>query len=346
MHEPLQIMNPLEHPAWDDEVARWPEASVFHSLGWARVLADSYGCRPLYPVCREGDQLRAVLPLMEVRGWLHGRRGVSLPFSDFCGALVDEPGHLPALMGAAHQLAVQHGWRSMEFRGTVDAERAPEPELSFHTHELDLQGSEERQWARCRPEVQRAIRKARAAGLEVRIRADDESLGDFYFLQTLTRRRHGLPPQPRSFFRALQQQLLKPGGGMIVTARQEGRAVAAALFLRFGARALFKYGACDLAAQAARPNDLVMWEGIRWCREVGCRSLSLGKTRLEQDGLRRFKLGWGAAEDRLDYYRYEMRTESFVKGSDPVAGWHNRVFRVLPVPLLQWAGRVLYREAA
>ena len=344
--EPLiQIVNPVESSGWDDAMRRWPEATVFHTQGWARALADVYGFTPCYAVCRDAGEVSAVMPLMEVRGWMRGTKAVALPFTDYCPALVTRPADLHCLFHEAFDLAHARGWQSVEFRGPVVTSHDSMAEARYFVHDLDLSGSPVDLWSRCRPDVRRAVRKAHQHHLQVHAGIDDSFIEDFCRLQTMTRRRHGLPPQPRAFFRALQRHVLQTGHGVVMTVSHNKKTVAAAIFLRFGERALFKYGASDVGAQALRPNDLLMWEGIRWAHAHGCHVLSLGKTHPDHEGLRRFKLGWGTRESTLEYYRFDVRTSAYVKGTRSLRRWQNELFKRMPPPVLEWTGKYLYRYA-
>jgi CelD/BcsL family acetyltransferase involved in cellulose biosynthesis len=339
-------VDPLSISWWDDFAANWPQATVFHSRAWARTLVETYAFSPRYLLLNEEDQPRSALPLMEVDGWWRGRRGVSLPFSDYCPALARSPDDLTRLMEAVMRMATARGWRSIDYRGPVDAGSQAQPQTSYYLHTLDLKGDEKELWSKLRPEVRRAVQKARKSGLELVCGGGDEQLSALYRLQTITRRRHGLPPQPGKFFRVLQRNFLKQGGGNIVTVHNHGEPVAAALFLHFAGRALYKMGASDMRFQSWRPNDLVMWEGIRWCRDQGCHELSLGRTDLHHEGLRRFKAGWGGCENIVQTYRYHTDAGTYVEGADMLNGVHNHLFRMMPTPMLQWAGAMLYRETA
>jgi hypothetical protein len=62
--------------------------------------------------------------------------------------------------------------------------------------------------------------------------------------------------------------------------------------------------------------------------------------------LRRFKLNLGAVERRIEYVKFDLRAERFVVETDAIAGWHNRVFRALPVFLSRRAGEWLYKHWA
>ena len=112
----LLLPSPLDLPDWDDQVSTLAGATIFHSAAWTRVLVDAYGYTPRFLVCRDGRQLRAVLPLMEVESWLTGRRGISLPFTDLCPALGPRE-DAAALEAAALALARERRWRYVEFRG-------------------------------------------------------------------------------------------------------------------------------------------------------------------------------------------------------------------------------------
>jgi hypothetical protein len=85
-----------------------------------------------------------------------------------------------------------------------------------------------------------------------------------------------------------------------------------------------------------------MWEGLRQCAARGCERLHFGRTSLANEGLRRFKLGFGAREQEIKYCKYDFRAGRFVTDVDRAESWFNRVFASLPPPLLRLAGQLLY----
>src|SRR3990167_10276631 len=80
----LEIINPLVYPDWDKLVLSTPNYSFFLSSAWARVLHETYKYKPLYFTLIKNNKLSALIPFMEVGSILTGKRGVSLPFSDYC----------------------------------------------------------------------------------------------------------------------------------------------------------------------------------------------------------------------------------------------------------------------
>ena len=54
--------------------------------------------------------------------------------------------------------------------------------------------------------------------------------------------------------------------------------------------------------QNLRANNLVMWEAIKYYSAKGFELFSFGITKPDNEGLRKFKLGWGASEGIVNTY--------------------------------------------
>ena len=341
----LHRLDPLETPGWDGRIATFGEASIFHSAGWAGVLHGTYGHTPHYFCVVNGGKLSAVLPLMEVESRLTGKRGVSLPFTDECGVLSDGNSPCRDLLQDAIEFGRGRKWRYLECRGIAELPvGVASPSLSFHGHALRLGDPEDRIFSRLESSARRGIRKAEKSGVRVEVLQTLASVRVFYLLHCKTRMKHGLPPQSSAFFRSIFEHVLSKGLGFVALASYQGKPIAAALFLHFGEKAIYKFGASEAAFQNLRGSSLVMWEAIKWYSCRGYKSLSFGRTSIANEGLRRFKLGFGTEEYRIDHVKYDFARDAFVADRDKVFGWHNLVFRWMPVPLSRTIGRVLYKH--
>ena len=134
-------LDPLAGEEWDGLVASHPEAGIFHRSAWARVLADTYGHRPYYLVCRERGRVTALIPLMEVSSPVTGRRGVSVPFADMAGPLCFPGMKVEVMQQAVDDVARERGWRHTEWRGAPSGMVGWEVSAAYLTHTLDLQPS-------------------------------------------------------------------------------------------------------------------------------------------------------------------------------------------------------------
>lgn len=339
----VRAVNPLLEAGWDAHVECWPGASFFHSRAWAKVLHETYGFKPAYLVADHDGHDIGILPLMEVDSWLTGRRGASLPFTDECEPLVRDTRALAALTEAALSCAHLRRWKYLELRGGRNHFGAP-ASLRYYGHTLALHDEIKQLFADCDSAVRRAVRKAAASDIQIEFRRSAEAAGTFHRLLCQTRQRHGVPPQPLRFFQQLHEHVLARNQGWIVLATLGGRAIAGAVFVHFGSSALYKYGASDETFQELRPNNLVMWRAIEWHARAGFTTLDFGRTDMHNAGLRRFKLAWGTRERVIEYVRYNCRANQFATLPPRASDQLQRVFKILPKPLLRLIGAAAYRH--
>lgn len=344
MQNPLEVVNPLSYPGWDDLLLTYPNHSIFHTSAWARVLMETYGYKPRYFFIIRNGNLSTLVPMMDVNSFLTGRRGVSLPFSDYCDPVLNDGVSFKDVMEVLIRHGSSIGWKSLELRCRECMAEQITPSASYFHHVLDLRGDENQIFKQFRGSTQRNIRKAEKENVRVSLSTSFESVRDFYRLNCMTRKQHGVPPQPFSFFLNLHKYILEKNKGFLVVAMYGDSCISAAVYLHFGKKAYYKYGASDIKAQHLRANNLVMWEAIRWYLRNGYQSFCFGRTDLESKGLRQFKNGWGTRESTLYYYKYNLRDGNYINTSPFMSGLTQKVFKIMPIPLSKMVGSLLYRH--
>src|SRR5512132_1974083 len=338
----MRVVDPLTEPAWDHVVALHRDTNCFHTSAWARVLHQTYKHEPFYLQFFHRGRLAALIPLMEIRSPFTGRRGVCLPFSDFCEALFFEPDVAGLVRDRLLSFAQQRHWRHLEIRGGKSFQLAPGAVSRFYGHKLKLTGDSTQMFSRFASSVRRAIRKAERSQVDAVAVRNRQAIGHFYELHVETRRRHGLPPQPAAFFFNIYDHLIKPGHGFTVLARRGSQTLAAAIFFQFGKNAIYKYSASDKRFQEFRANNLVMWRGIQFLVDQGIDTLHFGRTDCENNGLRRFKLSWDTEEGTIDYFRVDPSGQQLPATAQTDSGFHKRIFGTLPLMFNRWAGSLIY----
>src|SRR5205807_2581668 len=106
--------------------------------------------------------------------------------------------------------------------------------------------------------------------------------------------------------------------------------------------AVYKFGASEETFQEFRGNNLVMWEAIKFLIRDGARMLHFGRTSLDNDGLRRFKMGSGVVEEAIEYFKFDTRAKIWQSTARNDSGFYNNIFRRLPLVLNRLAGAVIY----
>ena len=338
----IRTLDPLKEQLWEAWTASHPGGSFFHSSHWARVLQTTYGHELHYLVEMDGEKPRVMLPILEVNSSWKGRRGVALPFSDECGLLCfgDATGH--AIIQRAREIGEGRGWKYFELRGDVPSDTRAMQSASFVGHEIDLTVGVDNLFGGFESSVRRAIRKAENTGVTVRVLDTLDATKTFFALHCKTRRKHGVPPQPFSFFANIWKHVLQRGSGFIMMAEHQGRAIAAAIFVHHGQTSLYKFGASEEASLHLRANDMIMWEAIKWYAARCYTTFSMGRTTPRDEGLRRFKRGFGAREKIINYFRYDLSGKTFVSVRGEETAGLSKLFKLTPMPVLRMIGRTVY----
>jgi lipid II:glycine glycyltransferase (peptidoglycan interpeptide bridge formation enzyme) len=122
--------------------------------------------------------------------------------------------------------------------------------------------------------------------------------------------------------------------------------IAGAVFLHFKDTVTYKYGASDRHYLSLRPNNLIMWEAIKWYGRHGYRNLDLGRSSRDNQGLNQFKNGWGTIQGQIAYYRYDLEKQVFANNEPQLSPLIHHAFRKMPVPVLRLLGAIAYRHMA
>ena len=334
----------IDDPRWTAFIESQPDATLFHHPAWVQVLAEAYGYHAFLIVHRDEDgNIVAGMPVLDVRNALRGRRQISLPFTDSCPPLARNAQQLTFFAQELTRWQVD-AQSSIEIHGVLpDLDGIDRVQVGFG-HQLSLERDPARVFSRFHPNIRRWIRKSVREGLTVRLGTSPADLEPFYRLHWQTRRRLGVPLQPRSFFDSLWRRVIEPGFGFVAFVYLRERPIAADLFLAWNGTLIGKFNASDQQFWSLRPNNLVVWAGIEWACRRGYRVLDFGKTDSENAGLRDFKMGWGSTEVPLFY--------SYLGGPAPgprdglAARVLTRVIQASPPVVCRVAGELLYRQCA
>ncbi len=342
----MRVLPPIDptSPAWLSLVERSPTATIFHHPRWLELLRSQYGYE-LHSCCIGDDEgARAALPIARIESRLTGRRLVALPFSDVCPPLLAPGAEQGALDALGEALAAEHRQSGLELTVHAPVPGAPgafvQPRFLRHLLALSTDPAEvESRYSKS--QVKRGIKKALREGLRAERRTDVAALDAFYALHMRTRRKLGVPTQPRRFIRRFAE-LFDEGLGFVQLVLDDERPIAAAVFLTCNGTVTYKYGASDERGLGKRPNNLLFSETIRWACEAGLQTLDFGRTDIDNRGLSAFKRSWGAEEEELSYTFFAEREPSSEPGrSDRALA---AVLKRSPPAASRLVGEALYRH--
>ena len=341
----LQLLD-ITDKHWQDYIFKEPNHTIFHHPLWAQVISETYGYQTFAMVnIDDSGEIVAGLPLVYINSWLTGKRWISMPFSDQCKMLGRDKHSLMSLANGLIQEVESRTVPFVEIRDEVPSIPFRLMQNSYYFHQINLTiGSEKLFKNFHRSRVQANIKRAIRNGIVVTRHSDRESVEAFYKLHLLTRKKHGVPTQPKKYFRILWEKIICRDLGFVMLAQLNKRIVNAALFLHCNNTLVYKYAASDPTHLNLRGNHALIWEAIQWGCQNGYRSLCLGRTDLDNPGLISFKRGWGSTEQILRYSCYGNEEANYA------SGWKQGLIKNLihnsPPSVGMLLGKILYKHVA
>ncbi len=320
---PLFVVEPWMDARWDAYVASHPRATVYHTSAWIRLVCEIGRYPSLCLVCEHDGRITGVLPLVAVDSALTGKRISTLPFSDSCFALADDEATAASLLEEARSIRARRGASFYEMRGAPALRDGSAAALSgfarsshFSNYVIPLAGDAEAvRKTFARTSVRQTITKGERLGVVVRV-GSARDLDAFYELYVKNRRRHGIPPQPKSLFARILERMNDAPRALLYLAEHEGKAYAGLIVVRYNGVTYAKYEGVDETRRDLVPLYPLFWKTIEDAVSAGDRFYDFGRTAADNPGLNEFKQRWGTTPVELPYYFDPPRESVSVVRSD------------------------------
>ncbi len=341
----VTTVDPVSDPLWR-QLVTGRETTLFHSPDWLGVLARTYGFPVQARVILDDAGLPvAGMPYVTVRDFMDRR--TSLPFSDFCDPLVSDDDQWRALVDGLLLEPQRVDLRCLHTDVPLRDDRFTVVDRALW-HAIDVRRDEDAIWTDLPGSARRALRRARSAGVEIKVAQDEADLRAFYELHVRVRKyKYGLLAQPYDFMKAIWDVFVAADHGALLLAVIDGQVAAGVMFLEWQDLLYYKFNASAATHLDARPNDLVLWEGMRHAQKRGLGRVDLGLTDGDQEGLIRYKRKYASEEKTITLLRHQP--PGLPSDNDQLArGMLRDMTRLLtdesvPDTVSAQAGDVLYR---
>jgi len=327
-----------------DFITHHPNSTIFHHPLWLSLLHQQYGYLPLaYCVVDEKGIIQAGIPFMLLRKISKGRCLISLPFTDHCLPLSYDEDSLKFLLDYLIHTQNKDSFNNIEIRYNVPEIRQFNSNNNFVLHTLKLASDISIIYRTFKKNHVRNIRKAEREDVNIRFEMSKFGVDTFYTLHTITRKRQGVPVQPKRFFNLLWRLLIRNNMGFVLLAFSKNIPISGAVFLTYKTTVIYKYGASDHRYWNLRPNDLVFWNAIQWACSNGYATFDFGKSDVTNTGLRDFKDGWGTIEEPLPYSYISNSPIKTVKDNSNLGKIAEKVIQKSPTFICRLTGELLYK---
>ncbi len=334
---------------WDNYVFSHPLATPFHLSSWLNTIYHTYKFYPLLFVNRDSEKnISGIFPSFYINSVLNGKRIVSIPFSDYGGPLCTDNSKM-----AEYANFLIDNYRNrvkyFEFRCSFSLNNKSTYNNFYKKHILELSKDPSEIKSKLNKRtIQYSIRKASDAGVVIKEDNTVNGLLEFFRLNYLTRKKHGVPTQPKKYFNTLFQNVIKNNLGQIYLAYINNKIIAASLFLIFRDTIHYKYNASDPKnLKEFKPNHLLTWKAIEKACIDGYKYFDFGRTAISNKGLMRYKKMWGAIPRDCEYSYYpEAMGVNSIDENKFIYKILTNSWRLLPNFIDQKISNVLYKHMA
>lgn len=310
--EEIKIIDPFSDTRWDKFVENHPRGWIVHLSGWKKVIESTFPHikgHYLALVDKDTNEIRAGLPVYEVRSWLTGNRLVSIPFATICDPLVSNTQQSEMLIAESIRLMNHLKFSHIEIR-TLHADflqdiQALSSDCYYKNHYIDLFHGEEPIWKYLKNKtIGRWINKASNHKIKLKIAQTDSDFHEFYKLYARTRTRLGMPAQPYRFFKSIFDTFSPARTIEITLAILEDKTIASHLCFRFNHRFSVEAVGDDETYRHIGINHYLYWQEIRMACAEQYKIFDFGRTSIHNPSLMDFKQRWGTTEADLCFYYF------------------------------------------
>jgi FemAB-related protein (PEP-CTERM system-associated) len=325
---------------WNEYIAKSPDTTFYHQLGWRRVIEKTYGLRSMYLTAVDEGELVGILPLFFMESRVFGNKLISLPYAPYGGISPTNGPAAQMIFDEIRSMAGDMGVRHIELRNLSHQNFESSVDTSYVTLILELDRDLSGLWGRLRKSMRRYVKKSMENKLEV-IRSSRDARS-FYGVYSPHMRDLGSPVHSYDFFKNMLEEF--PSSSHIASVILDDHPVASIFLMKFKDTMIYGWGASGNRYLDLFPNYLLFWETIKSCAGSGIRQFDFGRS-MPTEGTYAFKAGWGA-EPRQLFYQYYPADSSH--GEIKKTSFRRRIFTGLwkrvPVPLANALGPSLRKR--
>jgi CelD/BcsL family acetyltransferase involved in cellulose biosynthesis len=328
---------------WIDFIQSFRDANIFHHPDWINLIAETYQYEAKILVALDAQgTILAGIPLLEVNSFITGKQLISLPFSDHCSPLYSDIHALENLINHLTEMYKSKAYKKLEIKWELPHHEHVFPYSDHALYTIPLAPTVKETFCNIQKRTRKYINNAQQAGLTIVIGQSQEHIQEFYRLQVMTRVKHGVPVQPENFFKSIGDNLLSKNLGFVLLAYKDGKCIAGKVVLYWKDTLTFKYSASDEIYLSLYPNYLLTWTAIKWAVENHYRQIDMGRCANSNEGLRNYKLKWGAEAKPLIYTAFAPVKHSPSGGRlMDVVGF---VIKYSPSMVCKLAGKIFYKH--
>jgi len=326
------------------------KGNLFYSKKWIEVLKGEYDF-DFYVVVSSSQTEKPIFVFVQLAD-IFGKRILSLPFSDYTEPLVQTENELCEILNFLKESYKNHAI-TIKYHGIIDESKINDYKNIRQAlcHRVFLDNNSDMIWQKTSRAFKKGVKKAKKHKLYVKKYNCSDGIAIFHQMLTdLRRNKLHILPQPKSYYMRMYDNFICQEKGNLWMTFMDNKPIAAAILLHSGEAMFDKMGVSDSKYLEYRPNNILLWEIMKYGQSNGFKYLDMGLTPSGNEGLMRFKDSLGGKKTPINYYRYLPLNYNYQQEEDMknVLTKVTKLFvkSVVPDEIVQEAGSLLYQYFA
>ncbi len=331
----FQLATSEDREKWNYVAESSKYGTIFHTWEWKCVIEEGFGDTCYSIVSKENDQIIGTFPLFSRPLLIESKYHKYIrPFSNkfqvlwsphprawgYGGPIVlpnENPHIVQSLFNFAEKLVKEDykivDWRISSFCDPkVKKIFTAENEYlanSRQTSILKLNGEIEFLWDNLKKQTRTGVRKAEKENVEV---IEASKISDIKEMHGILCKdlyeRTEIPENPYSYFKAIWDILVPAKKAKFLLAKYDGKLIGSIILFYHKDTIIYEHSASLREYSKLQPNNILLWKAIEEGAVNGFRYFDLGGMPInEEDGIYKFKNGWGGYIKEIGWYRKKFK---------------------------------------
>ncbi len=307
----LVVIDNLSDQDWDGYASKHPNSTVYHTTAIREVIRQTFGHTSHYlAAVNESNEIRGILPLIEMQSHLFGHFLVSVPFFNYGGVLATTSQAEQALVSAASKLANLLSAEHIEYRHCHDGLNMPSRSEKVAMI-LNLPQTPEMLWADIGTKVRAQIKKSKRHGLRLK-NGRQELINDFYAVFSRNMRDLGTPVYSKSLFARMLEHLPE---SWITIVYQNKQPVSGGFLVGWRDTLEIPWASTLKQANKYDANMALYWQILSQAIDKNYNIFDFGRSTMNAPTYK-FKKQWGATPQNL-YWHYWLPDQQALPQINP-----------------------------
>jgi len=320
-------------------------ANLFSSKEWLTVIDKTYQIKLFVKYIEEDGKISSAIIFSVVKNFLEWKICVG-SYCDYFDCHVKSTDHWHLFFESLrsdypeYRIAIRN-LKDVTVRSCSDFKLLSKE----RHHQLDIRDDIDSIWKNTHRTFKSACNRARNKELVIK-RCDQSTLPEFYRLHLrLRKNKYKIFPQPYRFFENIWEEYIAKDKGVLLGGYdKQGKFIAAQIFLVCGDTLFYKFSTSNLRGRIFKPNNLLMWEGIKYAKERNLNYVDLGSSGYEQEGLIWFKTHICKSMTERDIHHIGFAPENYKFSQKRILKLYTKIFTMRWVPdfMVQFGSNFIY----